>query len=63
VAIDAGVREHEEEVATTDAGSRAMRRSRRMTRPSRLLSFDGGALEKATLSSLPQRLHSQKLKY
>jgi hypothetical protein len=52
MATDAGVQAHEEEAATTDAGSRAMRRSRRMTRPSRLLPFDGGALGRTTLSSL-----------
>jgi hypothetical protein len=34
-----------------------------MMRPSRLLPFDGGALERATLSSLGQRLHNQTLGY
>jgi hypothetical protein len=36
---------------------------RRMTIPSRLLSFDGGALGRATLSYLQQRLHNPKLGY
>jgi hypothetical protein len=34
-----------------------------MTIPPRLLSFDEGALERATLSYLRQRLHNLKLEY
>jgi hypothetical protein len=34
-----------------------------MTIPPRLLPFDEGALGRATLSYLPQRLHNLKLRY
>jgi hypothetical protein len=60
--IDIGRQNHEEAV-TTNVGSKAMRRSRQMMRPLRLLPFDEGPLEKATLCSVPHRLHSQKLVY
>jgi hypothetical protein len=63
VATDVGVQGHEEEVEAIDARVQDHEEVQAMTRPSRLLPFHGGALGKATLSSLHQCLHSHNLRY